>query len=210
MSRTLRRVLMISAGVAALSGELAAPNSAEAGGYIAPNDPPEVQQRCLAAGGRLEQEKYGYSWCLTPAMDDRCNQISPAEYDKDGNRVSWYYDVSTDTCKPGGCFLTTACVDFAGLPDDCFELATLRRFRDEVLMRMPGGPDDVALYDRVAPAIVERIGGSPNRSRELARLYVLYILPSVVAACFGRARLARRIYTRMMRDLAARYRVALG
>jgi len=209
MSLILRRVLMISAGVAALTAELAVPNSAEAGGYIAPNDPPEVQQRCLAAGGQLEHEKYGYDWCLTPAMDDRCNQISPVQYDKNGNRVSWYYDVSTDTCKPGGCFLTTACVDFAGLSDDCFELATLRRFRDDVLMRMPGGPHDIALYERVAPAIVARIGASPNRSRELARLYVLYILPSVLVAYLGRVRLARRIYTRMMRDLAARYRIAL-
>jgi len=76
-------------------------------------------------------------------------------------------------------------------------------------MHMPGGKDDIALYDRVAPAVVARIDASPNRSRELARLYVLYILPSVLAAWLGRARAARGIYTRMMRDLAARYWIAL-
>ena len=38
-----------------------------------------------------------------------------------------------DKCAPPakGCFLTTACCEVLGLPDDCFELRTLRRYRDE-------------------------------------------------------------------------------
>ena len=27
----------------------------------------------------------------------------------------------------GGCFLTTACCDYKGLPDDCYELETMRK-----------------------------------------------------------------------------------
>lgn len=203
MSRILRRVMMISAGVAALT---AVPPGAEAAGLI---DTQELEQRCLGVGGQVSHDSDGQYRCSTPAMDDRCNAINPARYDKDGNRITYVYNIRTGTCEEAGCFLTTACAEFAGLPDDCFELSTLRRFRDNVLMQMPRGPDDVALYYRVAPAIVERIGASPNRSRELARLYVLYILPSVLAAWLGQARLTRRIYTRMMHDLAARYRIAL-
>ena len=194
-------MLMVSAGVAALT---AAPSGAEAAGLI---DSQEMEQRCLGVGGQVARDDSdGQYRCSTPALDDRCNY--PARYDNAGNRLTYVYDVRSGTCEEANCFLTTACVDCAGLPDDCFELSTLRRFRDTVLMQMPGGPDDVALYCRVAPSIVARIGASPNRSRELARLYVLYILPSVFAAWLGQARLTRRIYTRMMRDLAGRYRIA--
>ena len=40
---------------------------------------------------------------------------------------------------PEGCFITTACCETLGLADDCFELRTLRRYRDEVLAKQPGG-----------------------------------------------------------------------
>ena len=42
-----------------------------------------------------------------------------------------------DKCTPPakGCFLTTACCEVLGLADDCFELRTLRRYRDEVTRR---------------------------------------------------------------------------
>ena len=42
-----------------------------------------------------------------------------------------------DKCAPPakGCFLTTACCEVLGLPDDCFELRTLRRYRDETPRR---------------------------------------------------------------------------
>lgn len=183
------------------------PHGATAMGLITTQ---EDAQRCTSVGGQVERDDSdGKYRCETTALDQRCNQISSPQYDKDGNRIEWAYNYETNSCVQTGCFLTGACTEFAGLPDDCFELSTLRRFRDEVLMQMPRGKDDIALYYRVAPAIVERIGASPRRSRELARLYVLYILPSVLAAWLGWAGVARRTYTRMMRDLAARYRIVL-
>lgn len=38
-----------------------------------------------------------------------------------------------------GCFITTAACELRGLPDDCRELTTLRRFRDEVLLSSQEG-----------------------------------------------------------------------
>lgn len=207
MAQILRRVLMISAGVAAVTAEFAMPHTAKGIGLI---DTPELQRKCLAVGGEPSHDSDGKSRCYTPAMDERCNQMIAPQYDKDGNRITWVYNVRTDRCEQDeGCFLTTACTQIAGLPDDCFELSRLRRFRDDVLIHLPGGKDDIALYYRVAPAIVEAIGASPQRSRELARLYVLYILPSALAAWLGWTRFARWTYTRMMRHLMARYRIAL-
>jgi hypothetical protein len=208
MAHILRRVLMISAGVAAVTAEFAVPHAAHPIGLI---DTPELQRKCLSVGGHPSHDSDGKSRCETEAMDERCDQIIAPQYDKDGNRIHWVYNIRTGQCeRDEGCFLTTACTAIAGLSDDCFELSSLRRFRDEVLIDLPGGREDIALYYRVAPAIVERIAASPDRSRALARLYLLYILPSALAAWLGWTRVARWTYTRMMRHLVARYRIVPG
>ena len=107
------------------------------------------------------------------------------------------------------CFLTTACVGHAGLADNCFELEALRRFRDEVLALQPGGQADIALYYATAPRIVERMAAASDAARQFARLYALYILPCALMAKLGLSGLTRRLYTRMMQDLSARYGIAL-
>jgi hypothetical protein len=145
--------------------------------------------------------------CDTFERDRQCDQtkLSP----KDGKPTDWQYNYKTRECQPSDCFLTTACVERAGLPDDCFELSTLRRFRDEVLSHLPGGTDDIALYYRHAPAIVTSIVSTKDASRELARLYARYIVPSALATWLGCHGTARTIYTRMMTDLGMRHRVSL-
>src|SRR5258705_10310485 len=49
------------------------------------------------------------------------------------------------------CFLTATCCALVGLADDCFELRTLRRYRDEVLAEMPDGRGDIDRYYGIAP-----------------------------------------------------------
>ena len=61
-----------------------------------------------------------------------------------------------------GCYLTSACVEAKGLPDDCYELTTLRRFRDEWLSSQPYGAEDIAEYYRTAPTIVTAIRERPD------------------------------------------------
>jgi hypothetical protein len=76
--------------------------------------------------------------------------------------------------------------------------------------QMPGGAADIALYYRVAPLLLQRINASSRAASEFARIYALYILPSALAASLGCNRLARALYTRMMRARAARHDVALS
>jgi len=52
----------------------------------------------------------------------------------------------------GGCYLTTTCCKYMNLPDDCFELTTLRAFRDTFVTL-----EDINEYYRQAPAIVNRL-----------------------------------------------------
>ena len=68
-----------------------------------------------------------------------------------------------------GCFLTSACVNAKGLPDDCYELTTLRKFRDEYLSKQECGECEIAHYYHVAPAIVERINASKNSTAVFTR-----------------------------------------
>ena len=71
-------------------------------------------------------------------------------------------------------------------------------------MQTADGRADVARYYAEAPVIVAAI---PRRGEErrLLMLYFTHIVPSVIAARIGANRLARRIYTDMMRRLTRRY-----
>ncbi len=115
-------------------------------------------------------------------------------------------DYEAKTCTPPaqGCFLTTACCEILGLTDDCFELNALRHYRDRVLAAMPGGKDDIGLYYRVAPSILERL---PEQQRLplLLSVYARFILPSAIAARLGCNALAYRLYARMMRELTREF-----
>ena len=53
-----------------------------------------------------------------------------------------------------GCFLTTAACEHRGLPDDCFELSTMRAFRDRVLLETCAGQAMVKHYYEIAPRLV--------------------------------------------------------
>lgn len=60
----------------------------------------------------------------------------------------------------GDCFLTSACVQYAGKSDDCVELTTLRRFRDSYMRQTQIGRALIDEYYQVAPKIVQRINTS--------------------------------------------------
>ncbi|XSG81129.1 MAG: CFI-box-CTERM domain-containing protein [Methyloligella sp. ZOD6] len=102
--------------------------------------------------------------------------------------------------EPQGCFLTTACCDALGLPDNCFELATLRRYRDRILAATPEGREAIADYYRLAPPLLSALQG-PERSSRLLGLYWRYILPSAITAKLHLNGLTFRIYSSMISKL---------
>ena len=103
---------------------------------------------------------------------------------------------------PEGCFITTACCETLGLADDCFELRTLRRYRDEVLAKRPAGVEQIAAYYRLAPLILARLP-QEARERRLRSVYARYVLPAALAAKCGLNTLAYRLYVRMLEELLA-------
>ncbi len=71
----------------------------------------------------------------------------------------------------GPCFITTACVKAAGLPDDCIELQRLRWLRDDYLSRTDEGEKMLREYYQIAPGIVERIEQEENKSEIYSQIY---------------------------------------
>ncbi len=111
---------------------------------------------------------------------------------------------SASASKSRKCFLTTACCEARGLPDDCRELTTLRGFRDGVLLATAEGRALVEAYYRVAPALVDAIRADPAGPAVLDGIYA-----DVVACCAhveaGRSAEAVTTYTAMVEALRRRY-----
>ncbi|MBR3059841.1 MAG: hypothetical protein IKG89_04435 [Oscillospiraceae bacterium] len=80
--------------------------------------------------------------------------------------------------KPG-CFLTSACVEAMGLPDDCYELNILRSFRDNYLKSMPSGSAEIEAYYQISPRIVAEIHKKDNAFTILSSLYENLVRPCV-------------------------------
>lgn len=99
------------------------------------------------------------------------------------------------------CFLTTACCAVQGRPDDCFELQTLRRFRDRWLLRQPFGAVEITHYYQIAPNISRSLLVSREGRKRLRSLYWRTIMPCVALIRIGWPSMAYRFYKRMMREL---------
>lgn len=77
---------------------------------------------------------------------------------------------ASDSSSGGGCFLTSACCYYKGLPDNCRELSLIRSFREE-LKEKPYGEQLIRLYYRDAPGIVSYIDASPERETIYQEIY---------------------------------------
>jgi hypothetical protein len=81
------------------------------------------------------------------------------------------YFSGSSSSSSGGCYLTTACVEARGLADDCHELATLRRFRDEYVRSRPEGEALVAEYYDQAPPLVATISARADGKQIFEGIY---------------------------------------
>ena len=102
----------------------------------------------------------------------------------------------------GGCFITTAICQAANLPDDCHELTTLRRFRDEVMRPDPTMKADIEHYYEVAPRIVAGVEATGRADAIWADTRAHYLEPAIAHIEAGDHDLAHAVYRRMVKDLS--------
>lgn len=92
------------------------------------------------------------------------------------------------------CFITTAVCKDDDKPDDCYELETLRKFRDEYMLTNPEYSKLVEEYYETAPAIVASINNRLDREEIYEMFLVDYITPAIKAIENGDNKLAFDIY----------------
>jgi hypothetical protein len=109
----------------------------------------------------------------------------------------------------GNCFLTTACVEFFHLKDNCYQLNTLRKFRDTILQKTESGKQLIILYYSVAPNIVTNL----KKDKEKNILFEL-VMKEINNACIAfKIKNYKRvilIYKRVVIMLANRYGINLN
>lgn len=117
------------------------------------------------------------SYLLTGGIHSKPSESSKANaYDKglkgeqlDGDKGS---SSGSDSSGSGGiCYLSTACIEYAGLSDNCEELNTLRYFRDNYINRLPDGQSMLSEYYNTAPIILQKIKNSPDYDDILKGIY---------------------------------------
>jgi len=103
------------------------------------------------------------------------------------------------------CFITTAVCKYCGKPDDCYELETLRSFRDNWLLTQPSGSAIIEEYYRIAPIIVTTIDASGEQKAIYKNILDKYILPCIRLIELGAYSTCRDLYIEMVNSLKDKY-----
>ena len=122
-----------------------------------------------------KRDKYLKSLGLDP------KDYGSREYDSDRHHSSSSSSLFSDS-EPQhdeGCFLTTACTAARNLSDDCYELQTLRKYRDTYLKSFPEGKTAVDDYYEIAPRIVTAIDALPESNGIWENIYNDLVLPCI-------------------------------
>lgn len=111
------------------------------------------------------------------------------------------------TKKSGWCFITTAVCEYLGKPDDCFELTTLRNFRDNWLALQPGGKEEIREYYEIAPTIVEKLSTSDEKDSLYEKIRLEYIEPCLKKILHGHNEDCRAHYRAMVVALKKKFSI---
>ncbi len=147
---------------------------------------------CAVWQGSSDKNRYGERWCSYSRRYEKSDQNTYGckGFVEGGNKSS-----------SSSCFLTTACVEHKGLPDNCHELTAMRSVRDNWLAHQPGGKEEIEEYYRIAPGIVEKINARADSADVWEYVYAQHILPCVKVIDEERYAEAVELYRKMVREL---------
>lgn len=120
-------------------------------------------------------------------------------------QCSSYDDVQGGFKKNILCYITTAVCEYQNKADDCYELTTLRRYRDTYLMQTEEGRGLIQEYYDIAPRIVWAIGMQPDKDTIYEDLYREYLMPCIHYVEDGRNEECKKLYVDMVRGLESRF-----
>ncbi len=115
------------------------------------------------------------------------------------------YETIAGGFRNGLCYITTAVCTYQGKPDDCYELALLRRYRDTYLLSTREGRRLVREYYDTAPYLVQVLEMCKNAGEIYDELYRMYLLPCISYIEQKKYEECKRAYMDMVRALQEKY-----
>lgn len=103
------------------------------------------------------------------------------------------------------CYITTAVCEHLDKPDDCYELTTLRDYRDHYLMQTEEGRGIVEDYYEIAPGIVMMINMRKDAEAVYSNLYQQYLVPCIEMIEAGENEACQNLYMDMVHNLQKEY-----
>lgn len=103
------------------------------------------------------------------------------------------------------CYITTATCESQGKADNCYELETLRAYRDNYLLQSEEGEAMVKEYYNIAPTIVNRIRREENAKAVYDEIWNTYLCDCIHKIENGEQEACRERYAEMVYDLKSRY-----
>ena len=102
---------------------------------------------------------------------DKHENLPKEKKEKKRDTDSWVQRGTNNKKKKSGlCFLTTACVEHAGLEDNCRELELMRKLRDSYISNLEFGEFIIQDYYESAEIVLLCINSDKNRSCRLDNL----------------------------------------
>ena len=103
------------------------------------------------------------------------------------------------------CYITTAVCEEKNKPDDCYELTTLREYRDNYLMNTVEGRALVEEYYEIAPGLVMIMDMQNNKEQIYGEIYDNYLLPCIRYIEAGCKEECSKLYQKMVKTLQNQY-----
>lgn len=148
----------------------------------------------------LGNDKVETDWLGNPKIETDWLGRQKVETDWLGNPY-----VEPEKKDDSGCYLTTACIRAlnTSFDDDCYELTTLRKFRDTFVKKEH--PEAVREYYDVAPKIVESINRRPDSQKIYCKIYEDLVLGTLRLIEEGSSEDAYSLYRNYSINLASDY-----
>lgn len=156
-----------------------------------------------ASKGRyFSTQKEAYLYARDVALN---NDLTVTVYYADGG-VRAVINPRNKGEEDSNCFITTACVHHYNLPDNCYQLQTLRSFRDNYLKDQKGGSDLILLYYSVAPALVKLLNRHPDKERLFRNIFKQINTACALIEIKENAK-AKKLYVKVVSNLVKHFQL---
>ena len=161
-----------------------------------------VAKRDGASKGRhFNTQKEAYLWAREVALN---NGLTVTVYYPNGGIKAVINPRNGN--EEENCFITTACVRYYNMPDNCYQLQTLRLFRDNYLKKQDDGKELIRQYYSIAPVLVKLL----DKDVEKETLF-RNILRQINNACAlidsGENAKAKKLYIKVVSNLLKHFQL---